>query len=262
MDIQRLINRKKELKITNKELADISGVSLGEINKIFSGAAKHPRIDTINALNRALSPDTFYNSGSCPNDNIVKEAPTAYAASTNHHHTIDEYLKLPDDIRAELIDGNFIKMDAPSLSHQDITMELGFILRDYIKKNHGTCRAYVSPIDVRLDNDDYTMVQPDVLIVCDKGKMDGRRINGAPDFVAEVISPSSRSLDCIKKLNKYMNAGVREYWTLDFGKNIITVYLFENQEMKDINYYHFDDQVPVGICKDLVVDFAQFDIFQ
>ena len=117
---------------------------------------------------------------------------------------------------------------------------------------------FMSPIDVRLDLDDRTMVQPDVIILCDKSKYTPRRIEGAPDFIAEVLSPSSKTRDLFIKLNKYRNAGVREYWVIDPIKKSVMTYVFENQD--DYAYYTFRDHIPVSIYGDeLVIDFSRID---
>ena len=117
----------------------------------------------------------------------------------------------------------------------------------------------MSPISVQLDKDDKTMVQPDVIIVCDRDKFQEKVVYGAPDFVVEVLSPSTRRKDKTIKLTKYIEAGVREYWMVDPKKRCVVVYaLQEDEEDYDIAVYTFDDEVPValfqGECK---VDFKE-----
>ena len=98
------------------------------------------------------------------------------------------------------------------------------------------------------------MLQPDVVIVCDRKKVVHRCVYGAPDFVLEILSPSSRKKDSIIKLNKYMNAGVREYWVVDPEKRLVLVYDFEHNNFPII--YGFDSQIPVRIWEEkLVLDF-------
>ena len=261
MDIETLKNRKKELGLTNKQLADISGVSLGTINKIFSGATRYPQLDTVEALTSALGLDSYqYRPNS--HANRLCESTSAYAAdSGNGHYTLDDYYALPDNVRAELIDGYLIFMDAPTVRHQIIIGELFFQAYSYVKKKKGSCKVILSPIDVHLDNDDKTMLEPDLVIVCDPGKIDGKRVNGAPDFVAEVVSPSSRKRDYLVKLNKYWTAGVREYWIIDPAQEKVSVYQFkDNDEEFEMKTYGFQDQIPVGICEDLTIDFNEFEL--
>ena len=113
----------------------------------------------------------------------------------------------------------------------------------------------MSPIDVQLDCDEKTIVQPDVAILCQRDKMKRWGIYGAPDFVLEVISPSTRRKDYTKKLIKYMNAGVREYWILDTYQKNLLVYFFESEVCPVI--YGLDQSVPVGIFNgELQIEFS------
>ena len=113
-----------------------------------------------------------------------------------------------------------------------------------------------APMDVQLDCDDRTVVQPDILIVCDRKKFKNGRVFGAPDFVVEVLSPSTRKKDIQIKTRKYRNAGVREYWMVDIEKEQIIVYRFEKSDLAAI--YTFQDKIPVGIFDDeCEVDFAE-----
>ena len=100
-------------------------------------------------------------------------------------------------------------------------------------------------IRVQLDCDNRTMVQPDVIIVCDTDIIIDRCVFGAPDFVLEVLSPSTRRKDCVKKLDKYMEAGVREYWMVDMKQNKVIIYQFESETYPVI--YGFEQPIPVGI---------------
>ncbi|MBO4394975.1 MAG: Uma2 family endonuclease [Eubacterium sp.] len=171
-------------------------------------------------------------------------------------YTIDDYLALPDDRRAELIDGVIYDMAAPTNLHQLITAEIHFQIMNYIRKKGGDCIPIISPSDVRLDgiDDDRTMIQPDVYIVCDRDKVDKKRTNGAPDFVLEVLSPSTRKKDMTKKLQKYSDAGVREYWIIDPDDGRVITYDLEHDCRVAI--YTFHDKVPVMIYDgDLEIDF-------
>ena len=142
-------------------------------------------------------------------------------------YTLEDYYSLPDDIRVELIDGVFYNLAAPSLTHQTIVLEIGVRLRECIKENDMPCRAFISPVDVRLDRDDKTMVQPDVIVICHEPESD-KRLEGAPELVIEVLSDATRRKDCTIKLEKYMNAGISEYWIIDPYNQSVWVYDFEN----------------------------------
>ncbi|MCI6885683.1 MAG: Uma2 family endonuclease, partial [Lachnospiraceae bacterium] len=103
----------------------------------------------------------------------------------------------------------------------------------------------IAPVDVQLDQDDRTMVQLDVMIVCDRSIITLKGIFGAPDFIVEVLSPSTRKKDMSIKMMKYMEAGVREYWMIDVAQKKVIVYDLEHAAIPVI--YSFSDPVPVGI---------------
>ena len=141
---------------------------------------------------------------------MIREASAPYFVKKQGDYTLEDYYAIPDDIRVELIDGVIYDMSAPTSVHQLLTGFLFTQFMNHVMKEKGSCLPIVSPIDVQLDCDDRTMLQPDVVIVCDRKKVVHRCVYGAPDFVLEILSPSSRKKDSIIKLNKYMNAGVRE----------------------------------------------------
>jgi Uma2 family endonuclease len=135
------------------------------------------------------------------------------------HHAYAEYLAWPEDARYELIDGiAYLMSPAPPRSHRELAGELYLQVRLALEGK--TCRAYYAPFDVRLskaeqsDEETDTVVQPDVLIVCDRSKLDRRGMRGAPDWVAEILSPSTAGHDQITKLAAYERAGVPEVWLL------------------------------------------------
>ena len=128
-------------------------------------------------------------------------------------------------------------------------------------KNGGPCKPYISPVDVQLDRDDKTMVQPDVVVMCNRDQLTKARIVGAPSLVIKVLSPGSRYMDTVRKLRKYRNAGVAEYWVIFPEEQKVQVYLFEkgiNGETDAPIEYTFADKVPVGIWNGACqVDFAE-----
>lgn len=172
-------------------------------------------------------------------------------------YTIDDIFALPEGQRAELIDGELYMMAAPGMVHQRIVMELSFRIRDYIGRKKGDCEVFPAPFAVFLNADDKIYVEPDISVICDKKKLTEEGCNGAPDWIVEVVSPSSRPMDYNKKLFKYRTAGVREYWIADYERNLITVYDFEHDEMTD---YTFQDYVKTGIYEDFAIDFSGIDI--
>jgi Uma2 family endonuclease len=184
-----------------------------------------------------------------------------YGANAGQHthgtYTIKDYQALPDDIRAELIDGYFFYMEAPTTLHQSIVVDISSQFAYYIKNCKKPCRTYVGAVDVQLDQDDYTVVQPDVAVLCRLELLREKCIYGAPDLVMEVISPSTRKNDYTTKLAKYQSAGVREYWILDPYQKKLLVYFFESDE-SIATIYGLDRAVPVNIFEgDFVIDLSE-----
>ena len=186
----------------------------------------------------------------------VREAEPAYAADPGQgSYTIDDYYALTDDRRVELIDGCFYDMAALTWKHQTILLQIAMQLFPCVDA-HPECRIFMAPVDVCLDDDGRTMVQPDVFIQCSRKDRDIRRINGAPDFVIEVLSPSNRFHDMFRKLNKYRFSGVREYWIVDPEKEQVIVYDLAHDEPPVI--YTFHDTVPLIISNgECSVDFVK-----
>ena len=166
-------------------------------------------------------------------------------------YTIDDIYVLPEGQRAELIDGQIYDMAPPSPMHQELVMELSATLRDYIKKNGGPCKVYPAPFAVFLNEDDRNYVEPDISVICDSSKVDNRGYQGAPDFIIEIVSPSSQRMDYLTKLFKYRTAGVREYWIVNPLQRTVQVYSFEGTE--DSTQYSFDDEITVTIYGDLKI---------
>jgi len=164
------------------------------------------------------------------------------------HYTYADYLTWDGDSRYEIIDGVPYAMAGASSAHQEISMALSVQIGAFLKGK--ACRVYAAPFDVRLnanDKDD-TVVMPDLLVVCDKSKIKKNYCIGAPDLIIEILSASTAKLDRIIKLNRYMRAGVREYWIVDPDNETVQVFL-----LKDGNYYvsayDYDkiDTIPVHV---------------
>ena len=172
-----------------------------------------------------------------------------------HLYTIDDIYALPDGQRAELIDGKIYDMAPPSPLHQELVLELSATLRNYIRKKGGSCKVYPAPFAVFLNEDDKNYVEPDIAVICDQNKLTEKGCNGAPDWIIEIVSPSSRRMDYYIKLFKYRTAGVREYWIVDSDKNRITVYNFESEDTIE---YSFSDIVASGIYPELSIDFNEW----
>ena len=180
-------------------------------------------------------------------------------AQTNVY-TEEDYYNLPENVRAELIDGFLIyNQAAPSRLHQTILMELSGTIREYIKSKKGNCRVYPAPFAVKLRKDRKTIVEPDISVICDRNKLTDQGCTGAPDWIIEIVSPGNSSHDYITKLNLYSDAGVREYWIVDPAKKSIFVYYLEKTNFK-VETYTFNDRIKVNIYDDLYIDFAELEL--
>ena len=171
--------------------------------------------------------------------------------------TLEQYEALPEDLRVEVFDGVVYDMASPSQEHQTISMELSTVLNTYIRGKKGSCRVFHAPFDVKLSEQPLTIVQPDLMIVCDKDKLDGKRCNGAPDFIIEIVSPGNPADDYIHKLYYYKNAGVREYWIVDPRRKNVTINFFEGNTLNV--QYSFDSVIKVNIYDDLYINFSDID---
>lgn len=179
------------------------------------------------------------------NQKLVCQPPAYLLEKQQGEYTIEDYYNIPDDIRVELIDGVIYGMSSPSYVHQIISIKIAAMLEDYIEKNAGRCKVFAAPLDVRLDKDDKTILQPDVGVVCDQEKNTQKGVVGAPDFIVEIVSPATKKKDTTIKFQKYKQAGVKEYWVVDPEHKVVRVYeLVKNDE---VTLYGFENHVPVGI---------------
>lgn len=169
-------------------------------------------------------------------------------------YTTDYIYALPEGQRAELIDGKIYDMAPPNRMHQELAGELYRIISNYIHSNKGACKIYPAPFAVFLNADNKTYVEPDLSIICDPNKLSDADCVGAPDWIIEIVSPSSKRMDYLIKLFKYRTAGVGEYWIVDRAKNRILTYDFKTE---DINEYSFTDIVNSMTYPELKIDFSK-----
>jgi Uma2 family endonuclease len=179
----------------------------------------------------------------------------------DQRYTYADYLAWPDDERCELIDGVAYSMSpAPGSRHQDVSRELLVILAQHLKGK--SCRVYDAPFDVRLpeknntsDNYIETVVQPDIIVVCDRSKLDDKGCKGAPDLVVEILSPSTGGKDLTVKYDLYERHGVKEYWIIHPIEMTLFVYHLNESGFYGIpDRYASDDKVPVPLLGELVID--------
>ncbi len=259
MTVEELREIKEKKGFTYVQICDYSGVPLGTIIKIFSGETKNPRKATLDALEKMLTNPLY--------DSLNKCYYFDEKSKSRGKYTVDDYYKLPDGVRKELIDGEFYDMASPTVTHQSIAASFFFDVQNYITSNKGPCKVYMGPIDVQLDKDEQTMVVPDAFILCDQSANLDKKIYGAPDFVLEVLSPSTRMKDLTKKLFKYKAAGVREYWIIDPKKRLLMKHNFMDEDyMPEIMPLEgetgiaiYDDKCKVNLDKinDIIQDMLQ-----
>lgn len=173
-----------------------------------------------------------------------KEGECMGALRKEEYYTVSDIFALPDGVRAELIDGQMYNMAPPGRSHQRVVQFLSMEIGSYARGKEGSCEVYPAPFGVFLNQDEINYLEPDVSVICDTSKLDEKGCYGAPDWVIEVVSPSSRRMDYFVKLFKYQNAGVREYWIVDPQKQRVCVYNFEQETAEE---YSFGEEIPAGI---------------
>lgn len=274
MTIDEMNAKRMELGLTYRYIAGKADMPLSTVQKIFGGLTKAPRKENLIKIQQvlqqeeAIQPFTRQNSSAVLNNHVaastrsytIPQAPILTVAEQTLNYgtsarrqkkqgefTIEDYYALPDDCRAELIDGVLYDMTAPVPSHQLIAGSLYSQLLQFRNRKKGPCLPMISPVDVQLDCDNKTMLEPDVMIVCDRSKIIRRCIYGAPDFVVEVLSPSTRKKDMSVKMQKYISAGVREYWMVDPDRRMVVVYDTEHLALPEL--YTFHDIIPVKVWK-------------
>ena len=284
LTIEEIREKKAACGYTNEQLAKISGVPLGTLQKILGNVTKSPRYETLRALSAVFEGTPVKrNAGArkvdyreemaktkpepemlmfCDSHPLPNPANPIIAVNWHEYdrqgtYTLEDYLALPDEQRVELIDGVIYDMSSPSAPHQLIGGEVYTLIKDFIKRKKGKCIPFMAPMDVQIDCDNRTIVQPDVMIICDRDKINRNRIFGAPDFVMEALSPSTKNKDFFVKGKKYFEAGVKEYWMVDPMKKEILAFDFRTEDI-NMTVYSFEDKVPVLLYDgELEIDFRE-----
>ena len=279
MTLQEIIRMKQQTGYTNEMISKQSGVPLATVQKVLGGTTKCPRRATLEALAKVFAPfveaergartsvirtngptaseyERYLAMEASPAASRLREEAAAYSASAQAH-TIEDIYALPDGVRAELVDGQLYYMATPTRTHQKINGEMYLAVANYIRAHGGKCEVYIPPFAVFPYADESTYFEPDLTVVCDPAKLEERGCVGAPDWIVEILSPSSAGMDCIKKLNKYRDAGVREYWVISPEKRIIIVYRFaDKKEQETAAIYSFDDAVSCSLWPDFSIRLA------
>jgi Uma2 family endonuclease len=179
------------------------------------------------------------------------------AALKYDYFTYSDYLQWEGDERWELIDGEaYLMSPAPLEPHQKVSMVLSARLYHFLRGK--TCQVYSAPFDVRLDptGADDTVVQPDIVVICDRSKIDRRGCFGVPDMAVEILSPSTTARDRVQKYNLYRRFGVREYWIIDPDAKTLRVCLLRGGKYTTRDY-GAGDSVPVSVLPGCVIELAE-----
>lgn len=262
-----LIDIREAKHISQRELEAKSGVKQAEISKIERGEG-NPSLKTMvrlyAAMNKklvigdedSLRPKPWEIDHPPISESIVKALPEYKKQGT---YTTKDVEALPDYCHVELIDGVIYDMCVPTLTHQIIVNSVHNAFHSYITANHGSCISLIGPTGVWFENDEQDLLIPDMLVVCDPSKLRDKGIVGAPDFVLEVQSPSTRFRDVAEKLLKYNVKGVKEYWVVDPAGEKVVVYNWAEKNSTSI--YGFKDNIPVriydGKLEICIADFLQ-----
>jgi Uma2 family endonuclease len=181
-------------------------------------------------------------------------------------YTYADYLEWGEDLRAEIIGGQVYMMSTPLTVHQRISGELFFLLKSFLRGK--PCEVFAAPFGVRLfpqaDLGDDTVVEPDIVVVCDPSKLDERGCNGPPDLIIEILSPSTAQRDRLIKFNRYLEAGVREYWIVDPDTRSVQVHILDHGRFttsaygivaaEDKDAVYISDKAPAAVLPGLAVD--------
>jgi len=169
-------------------------------------------------------------------------------------YTYADYLEWEGPQRYQLFNGEAFQMASPSVTHQALLMGLSSKFDNWLIGK--PCRVFATPLDVRLfpeeDNSDDTVLQPDLLVVCDKDKLGKGSVNGAPDLVVEVVSPSNSHSELFRKFQYYLEAGVREYWVIDPETKMVMVHIYDNEHYLTTAYKN-NSRIPVTILPGLEI---------
>lgn len=164
--------------------------------------------------------------------------------------------------RLELIKGKIFTMSpAPSRVHQDVTLELAYILKSYFK--YHTCNLYIAPFDVRFpkkeisDNKIYDVVQPDLCVICDNSKLDDRGCIGAPDLIIEILSPGNSKKELHDKYELYRDNGVKEYWIIHPSEQTVLIYKLVDNEYVPSRLYNGEETIGSSLFPDLDIDLKE-----
>ncbi len=190
------------------------------------------------------------------NHYLVEEPDSLYI--TNGNYTYADYYKWKIEERLELIKGWIYKMSAPTAKHQFVSMQLSVAFANFLRNK--PCRVFAAPFDVRLtknkstkDEDVETVVQPDIVVICDLTKIDSRGCIGSPDLVVEILSPSNNKVEIKKKFDLYEENLIKEYWIVHPEEKTVIVYSLQNNKYIGSRLYGEDDFIVTEVLKGIEI---------
>jgi Uma2 family endonuclease len=182
----------------------------------------------------------------------------------NRLYTYADYLTWQFTETVELFKGYVFPMAAPNVRHQKVSWRLSRFMSNAF--HHKPCQAFAAPFDVRLfdrckkpkfDGDVYTVVQPDLCVICDESKLDERGCLGAPDLIIEILSPGNTQKEMKNKFRLYEEAGVQEYWLVEPNDKAVFVYVLQGEEYSGLRPQTEDETVISRLFPELIVDLAE-----
>lgn len=193
------------------------------------------------------------------NENLLKEPSTSYTGK----YSYADYLTWELDEMVEIINGRLFKMTpAPGRLHQKVALKLGSSLLQFLKEK--TCEVYLAPFDVRLpktsikNEEIYTVVQPDICVICDKDKLDNAGCLGAPDLIVEILSPGNNKKELEHKYEVYQESGVEEYWIIQPIEQTLLIYTLQNGRYVSSRLMTSGDVVTSSVLTGFNLDLEEF----
>ena len=224
---------------TFKQLEQYTAIPAATIRRLIIGQTKRPRMDVLLSLSAVLRPSS--------KDATIKR---------QENYNLEDYQTFTKDNRMEMIDGVMYDMAGPDERHQFVLGAIFHSLCGQLHDHGNVCLPFMAPLDVQLDKNDRTIVQPDIFLAGDSSRFKEGRYQGAPELVVEIISGVTMQKDFQIKYRKYKRAGVKEYWIVDIRRRQVITWVFEDESVSGI--YSFDEAVPVMAYKGaFTVDFPR-----
>lgn len=241
MDIKGLNEKRISMKMSYERIAELTGMTIEDVKAVLSGQSENVSYESILAVEQAV-----FSGDKMPfRYNVLEHRPMMVREEPYRYHarkyTEEDWERISEHTRAELIYGRLYMMGQPSRMHQWIVSELMYLIKDFVRKNKGKCKVYSVPFGVRLFKNSSVIVEPDISMICRPDILTDKGCEGAPDWVIEVVSVSNSSYDYNIKLEQYQKAGVRECWIIDPFRRMVLVWLRDCPE--ENKYYSYDEEI-------------------